>query len=284
MGVWAGVGAGPREGAEGLEWPSMPDHRADPRVLARRIERAQAEQLDRTGPGTSIEVAGGRAVMKGPRSPFSAALGLGLDGPVSADDLSRVEAHLGLAGGPVRVELLPFADGSLSERLAQRGYAVERFLLVWTRPPLPLPEAPEAAVRVAVEGEQAAWVELFAHSYLGGPTQSDTQRRALGAMTRARGNACFLAFQGAAPAGCAIASALDGVALLSGAGVAPPFRGRGLQGALVRARLAWAAERGCDLCAGATEPATASARTLERAGFRCAYPKVVMVRSGQGDG
>lgn len=255
--------------------------REDPRVLARRIERAQAEQLDRTGPGASLEVAGGRAVMKGPRSPFSAALGLGLDGPVTADDLARVEAHLGVAGGPVRVELSPWSDGSLAERLAQRGYAVERFLLVWTRPTLPLPEAPEALVRLIAEGEQRAFVEVFAQSYLGGPTQSDTQRRALGAMTRAPGNACFLAFQEGTPAGCAIASALDRVALLSGAGVAPPFRGRGLQRALVRARLAWAAAQGCDLCASATEPGTASARSLEKAGFRCAYPKVVMVRSGR---
>jgi GNAT superfamily N-acetyltransferase len=258
----------------------MPASQADPRDLARRIERAQAEQLDQTGPGTAIAVAGGRAVMKGPRSPFSAALGLGLDGPVTGADLSRVESHLGVAGGPVRVELLPFADASLPELLAQRGYAVERFLLVWARPPLPLPEAPAAEVRPVVDGEQRAWVEQFAQSYLGGPTQSDTQRRALGAMTRARGNTCFLAFDGGAPAGCAIASALEGVALLSGAGVSPPFRGRGLQRSLLRARLAWAAERGCDVAASATEPATPSARSLERAGFRCAYPKVVMVHSG----
>ena len=262
---------------------AMRSRHPDPRDLARRIERAQAEQLDRTGPGASLEVAGGRAVMKGPRSPFSAALGLGLAGPVTAADLSRVEAQLGVAGGPVRVELSPFADGSLSDLLARRGYAVERFLLVWTRPPLPLPVAPPAEVRLAQEEELRAWVEVFAQAHLGSPTQSDTQRRALGALTRARGNACFLAFEGGAPAGCAIASALDGVALFSGAGVAPAFRGRGLQGALVRARLAWAAERGCDLCAGATEPGTASARTLERAGFRCAYPKVVMVRSGSAD-
>ena len=258
----------------------MAPDRPDPRDLARRIERAQAVQLDRTGPGTSLEVAGGWAVMKGPRSPFSAALGLGLDGPVTAEDLARVEAHLGLAGGPVRVELLSCADASLAERLAQRGYAVERFLQVWWRRPLPLPGAPAAEVRPIADGEQRTWVEVFAQSYLGGPTQSDTQRRALGAMTRAEGNTCFLAFDGGGPAGCAVVSALGGVAILSGAGVIPARRGRGLQLSLVRARLAWAAEHGCDLAAGTTEPGTASARTLEEAGFRCAYPKVVMARSG----
>ena len=100
----------------------------DLRELARRIERAQAEQLDRTGPGSSIDVGGGRAVMKGPRSPFSAALGLGLDGPVAEEELARLEAHLGLAGGPVRVQLLPFADGSLAELLARRFAVAQRRL------------------------------------------------------------------------------------------------------------------------------------------------------------
>ena len=254
--------------------------RPDPRDLARRIERAQAVQLDRTGPGTALPVAGGWAVMKGPRSPFSAALGLGLEGPVSAEELARVEAHLGVAGGPVRVELLSCADPSLAELLGQRGYALERFLQVWWRRPLPPPEAPGAEVRPVADGEQRAWVEVFAQSFLGGPTQSDTQRRALGAMTRAEGNTCFLAFEGGAPAGCAVVSAVGGVAILSGAGVLPARRGRGLQLALVRARLDWAAGRGCDVAAGTTEPGSASTRTLEKAGFRCAYPKVVMVRSG----
>ena len=35
--------------------------------------------------------------------------------------------------------------------------------------------------------------------------------------------------------------------------------------------------RGCDLAASATEPGTASQRTLERCGFRVAYPKAVLV-------
>lgn len=252
----------------------------DPRALARRIEAAQAAQLERTGPGSALAVGGGRSVMKGPRSPWSAAIGVGLDGAVRTEDVLAIEGHLGLAGGPVRIELSAFADPSLAERLVPRGYGVERFLQVWWRPPLPLPEAPAVEVRPLAAGEQRDFVELFAQAFLGGPTQSDTQRRALGAMVRAEGNACFLALVDGAPAGCAVASAEGGVAWLSAAGVLPARRGRGLQRALLRARLDWAAARGCDVAASATEPGTASARSLERAGFRAAYPKVVMVRAG----
>ena len=254
----------------------------DPRALALRIENAQAEQLDRTGrPGAaSLRIAGGRSVFKGPRSPLSAAIGVGLAGPVGPEDVDRIEAHLGPGGGPVRIEVGPLSDPSLAAELARRGYQIERFHQVWWRSPAPAPPPRGVEVRLARPGEERAWIDLFAEAHYGGPAQSAAQAEAFLAVTRAEGNACFFALEGGVPAGVAIASATGGIALLSGAGVPAPFRGRGLQLALVEARLAWAAERGCDVAASATEPGTASQRTLERAGFGCAYPKVVMVRAG----
>ena len=70
----------------------------------------------------------------------------------------------------------------------------------------------------------------------------------------------------------------EGVATLSGTGVRESFRGRGLQAALIRARMEWAAQHGCTLVATSTHVATASQRNMERMGFRIAYPKLVMVR------
>lgn len=255
----------------------------DPRALALRIESAQAEQLDRTGRAgaTSLRIAGGRSVFKGPRSPFSAAVGIGLAGPVGAEDVDRIEAHLGPGGGPVRIEVGPWSDPSLAAELARRGYQIERFHQVWWRPPLPVSPPPaDVEVRPIRPGEERAWIDLFAQAYLGRPVRSEAQAEAFLAMTRAEGNVCFFALDGGVPVAVAIASATGGLALLSGAGVPAAFRGRGLQLALVQARLAWAAEQRCDVVASATEPGTASQSTLERAGFRCAYPKVVMVRAG----
>lgn len=252
-----------------------------PRALARRIERAQAAQLERSAraaPRASVlEVGGGLAVSFGPSSPFSAAVGLGLSGPVTAADLDRLEAHLGAGGGGVNVEVAAFAEPSLTELLAERGYALERIHLVWARPPLPLPDAPPTEIRRIRAGEEELFLDVFGDAFLGAPPRGAV-REGFRSMTRAEGNACFLALVDGAPAGVAIASCEGGVAQLTGAGVVPRFRGRALQAALVRARLAWATERGCDLAASATDPATASQRTLERAGFRCAYPKAVMVR------
>ena len=55
---------------------------------------------------------------------------------------------------------------------------------------------------------------------------------------------------------------------LRGATVAPEARGRGIQRALVAARVAAAIEAGCDLVGASAEPDTVSARNLERMGMR----------------
>jgi GNAT superfamily N-acetyltransferase len=249
--------------------------------LARRIETAHAAQLERTraarGAGApAIPVAGGVAICHGPRSPFSAAVGLAIGTPVTGPDVDLVEAHLGIGGGPVRIEVTPFTDPSLTEELGRRGYQLERFFQVWVR--TPGPESPGAEVRPATPAESAAWVEVFSRSHMGAPTPSDGQREALTAMLRADGNVPWLAFEGGVPVGVALSSAEEGVAWLSGAGVLPASRGGRIQESLVRARIAWAHATGCDVTASATEPATASQRTLERCGFRAAYPKAVLVR------
>jgi len=60
--------------------------------------------------------------------------------------------------------------------------------------------------------------------------------------------------------------------------VLPRFRGRGVQKALIRARLLAAKELGCDIATASTLPSTPSQRAYEACGFRVAYPKVEMAR------
>jgi GNAT superfamily N-acetyltransferase len=143
---------------------------------------------------------------------------------------------------------------------------------------LPLPSGGSAEVRELRAGEELAWVEVFAQAFLGRPPGAAAEQASLLALTSAAGSACFLAQSQGTTVGVALASAHAGVAILSGAGVLPSHRGRGLQLSLVRARLAWAAEMGLEVAAAATAAGTASQRTLERAGFRCAYPKAILVR------
>jgi len=251
--------------------------------LAWRIERAEAEQLARTGPpgrAAACELAGGLAVFKGSGSPFSACIGAGLSGRVDGAEVDAVEVHL--AGGPIRFEVAAPAHGSLGFELSRRAYRLERQLLVWHRRlggEAPLPAAPRGATaRPIRDGEEQEWVEVFARSFFGRPPGSAAAVAALLAMTTASGNTCFGAFRGGTLVGVGVVSSHLGIATLTGAGVPPEHRGQGLQLVLVRARLAWAAAHGLADAAAGTAPGTASQRTLERAGFRCAYPKVVLAR------
>ncbi|WP_164019505.1 GNAT family N-acetyltransferase [Pyxidicoccus trucidator] len=260
----------------------------EPRRLAWRIEQAQAEQVDQTPlPGRvgrpSLHVAGGRAIYTGPRALYSVALGVGLGGVVGAEDVDRIEALLGQDGGAVRIELGPFCDASLGRELARRGYAVEYFQLVWWRRPGAVPPPPPGVtVRPLVPGEEHMWAGLFFHAYAGRPASADVELAGGLNLTRTPCNTCFLACVDGEPRGVGVVSATAGVALLSGDGVPWPYQGRGLQVALIHARLAWAAEQGCDVATAATEPSTASQRSYEKAGFRCAYPKLIMVRTPPG--
>jgi GNAT superfamily N-acetyltransferase len=65
---------------------------------------------------------------------------------------------------------------------------------------------------------------------------------------------------------------------LGGAGTLLELRGRGLQTALLRARMAAAAQAGCDYAVVVTNGGTTSQRNCERLGFRVAYSKVTAIK------
>jgi GNAT superfamily N-acetyltransferase len=66
----------------------------------------------------------------------------------------------------------------------------------------------------------------------------------------------------------------DGVAWFGGAATVPELRRRGLQGALLRERMRYAAAHGCDLAMMVAQPGSNSQRNTERNGFRVAYTRI----------
>jgi GNAT superfamily N-acetyltransferase len=248
--------------------------------LAKRVELAQAAQ-NRAGipPGGVLEVAGGLALFNGPGSPLTQAIALGLEGPVSPEDVDRVESHLGRGGGAIPIELLPFAHPSLSQELGRRSYRVAEFQQVLVRELSERwPESPQANVRPIHPEEAEIFARTVARAFMGREDVSDEEAAIMLPMTTLPDTACFLAFVEGEPAGGGTVALHEGVATLSGTGIRERFRGQGLQQALIASRLDWAARQGCTLAASSTLPASASQRNMERMGFFIAYPKVVMVR------
>jgi len=65
---------------------------------------------------------------------------------------------------------------------------------------------------------------------------------------------------------------------LCGAGTLAAYRGRGLQTALLQARISAALKAGCEYAVVVTQGGSSSQRNVERLGFRVAYSKVTAVK------
>lgn len=257
--------------------------------LCLRLECAQAEQnqamakavarLNPAGGARCERIAGAYAVYLGPGHMLNQGLALGLAGPMTEADLDRLETVLGT---PTTVELSAGADPSVAPLLAARGYRVHLFQQVWMRD---LPAGEDLEPRTALEvrplrpGEEALFGKVVFAGFMETDDLDSVDPTPFAATTSAEGTTCFLAFADGVPLGAGTAGIAGDVATLSGTSVLPRFRGRGGQGALIRARLAFAREQGCVLAASATLPGTHSQVNLERAGFRVAYPKLELVKA-----
>lgn len=259
--------------------------------LAARLEQAQAHQnrafidalsaLRPESGASTLAVKGGWSNFAGTGSPLSQAQALGLGGPLTAADLTAIEDHLAPQGGPIQVEITPFADPSLRNLVAQRSYRIHEFQQVFVTTLTAEPAASSAAVDVRPidPGEADLWSEVVVKGFLEQESLEPGATDLLQPTPQTRGTRCFLAWIGDQPVGGGSLGVSDGVATLSGTSVRIPYRGRGVQRELILARLKWARERGCELASSSTLAATASQHNLERCGFAVAYPKLVMVRS-----
>src|ERR1019366_185082 len=91
-------------------------------------EAANAKGCTAWPPGSAgLEVGGGCAIFAGVGSPPSQAVGIGLNGPVSAADLDRLADFFHSRGAPVSIDLCPLADPGLLPALGMRGYRPTEF-------------------------------------------------------------------------------------------------------------------------------------------------------------
>ncbi len=70
----------------------------------------------------------------------------------------------------------------------------------------------------------------------------------------------------------------NSIAQLAGATTAPEHRRRGVQAALLSARLADVAAAGCDIAVVTTLPGTKSQQNVQRHGFDLLYTRATLVR------
>jgi ribosomal protein S18 acetylase RimI-like enzyme len=259
-------------------------------ALARRLEAADAwfkasyvEAQARLRPqlGATVEaVAGGYAVYAGPGSPLNRAVGLGMEGPVGAQALERVERFFDRRGALARIDVCPLADPSLVEELNRRNYHLAEFKNVWARPLRGdeglTPLVAGVQVRAARPEEAALWIRTVSQGFAGRDAVTPEDQEIAAPNFFLPTAACFLAWIEGKVAGGGALATHQGLAAFFSASTRPAFRGRGVQTALLQARLAAAAAAGCDLALVHTTPGNASQRNVQRAGFCLAYTKLAL--------
>ena len=263
--------------------------------LARRIEMAEANagrecaeafhSLHPDFPVAVQEIAGGTAVFAGIDSPITQAIGVGLNGEVTDDELDSLGEFFTARNTPSAVEVCPFVEMSLYEKFAARGYKLLEVSNVLLLDDLaqsleaPTGTPPGVTVRAASPHESKLWTQTVAQGFAEHFPVTQSMLDVMEGFCHRSGPCSFLlAFVDGEPAGGGVVSAYKGVGGLFGASTLPAFRRRGVQTALLNARLAWARDHGCDLVASIAQPGSASHRNIERFGFRVAYTRTKLVR------
>ena len=259
--------------------------------LARRIELAEAraavecaETLNRLRPGSGAaveQIAGGFAIYCGANSPTTQAVGMGLSGTVSKEEFDRLEHFYRSRREPVRVETCPLADLSFIEQFGKRGYRVTEFTNVMA---LPLDgrkgaqrwQGPPAGMTIEKVGHEQIelWTLTVAQGFSETFPVTEEILEVMKMFALGSSAECYLARIDGAVAGGATVAIRDGVAGLFGASTLPAFRGRGVQTALLHARLSRAAEAGCDLAVSLAQPGSPSQRNIVRQDFSVLYTRV----------
>ncbi len=272
-------------------------------TLARRIDHTELTLV--TGMAESARAAGvadvrvwpiggSAAVLSEPGSPFNKLIGLGFGDEVDLAALDLIEREHAARHACVQVEFSTLGDPAVTRLLTSRGYRLVGFENVLARR-LDRTEAPPAtaiAVSPIDAGESATWTQTLTTAFLhpdvfDGPASHESFDRA--ALERAYdvfgavpGVERLLARIGESVAGGASLYMRDGIALMCGAATLPDFRRRGVQSALLHARLDRARQAGCDLAVVTTQPGSKSMANVQRVGFELVYARAILVKEPAG--
>ncbi len=235
-----------------------------------------------------FEIGGGVAVFTQPGSPVNKLIGAGFDGPLEPAALQAAEDWFASQGARLQAEVSTLATPAVHAMLTARGYEPTGFENVLGHDLSAVPAAP-ADVEVSHVGpaNRSALAETMVAAFssldaggVGGDEipAVDEMRRWLDTMTRLDGFRGYVArLEGRIVGGGSLR--VDGeIAQFIGAGTLPAYRRRGVQTALLRARLADAASAGCSVAVIVTQPASKSQQNAQREGFALLCARQLLVK------
>jgi GNAT superfamily N-acetyltransferase len=269
------------------------------RALARRFESAEempqvhhahADQKLRPEIGSAVEpIAGGHMIFAGLGSPIGRAVGMGFSAAVTEADFAQLENFYYSRKAPAQLDYCPLTDISLLEIARKRGYTIaelnnvlaRKLDLAETFPPGPA----GFTIRSGRTDEALVFSAILRQSFFpdgGEPAGLDEM---LVPMFAFPGAITFVAEFHDAEASAKLVATGAGLIIpdhkivgLYGAATLKPYRGRGLQTAMLQRRMQVAAQAGCEYAVIVTQGGTTSMRNAERLGFTLAYSKATLIK------
>ena len=262
-------------------------------ALARRLESCEempqvmyARIFKKTRPEVGAaeeEICGGHMIFAGLGSPIGRVTGAGFDRTLTTEDVDRIESFYRKRKAPSQIDLTPLHRSEVFEILKERGYAIAELNNVLYRklePGAEYPAPPKGCEIRRSQPEEAEVTGKIVESAFfpdGAPEAFQGLIAPLYQMEDAR---AFVATVGGKVVACGTGLVISEhrVFALCGAGTLADYRGRGLQTALLRARMDAAVKAGCEYAVVVTQGGTTSQRNAERLGFRVAYSKVTVTK------
>lgn len=205
------------------------------------------------------------------------ALGVGLRGDVSPQEMERLEHFFHDRGTACVIDLCPLAHPSVYFYLQSNPYRLSECNNIMVRAIAPGESFDVSpAVRRIAEPEYEQWSTVVCGAF---SEQMPVAVESVAMMAATcKASECWMAGR---EEGAAAMSVNDGVAHFYGDSTIPSARRAGWHSALIRARLASAREQGCELAIASVLPGSQSHRNYERAGFALLYARVSLVREVQ---
>ncbi len=246
-----------------------------------RQSRAVAAYAD-----ISESLAGGLICFAGPGAHCNQGVALGMSGPVTGPEIDHLIHFYESRGFQPQLELCPYAHHSLIEGLAVRNFVIKDFETVLARDmtiPLDAQIPPDITV-TRLNPDDEAQIETFLKIVVDGfgvPNVETFRRMVKKAFHYPNTFAYLASIDGTPAAGgscelCAPCGALFGTTTLE------KFRNRGLQRALMIARLTAAQQSNCKYVTIGSKPDSPTGRNALRLGFQVAYTKAILIRPAPG--
>ncbi len=251
----------------------------------RAVYYAQASQARaQATEGALLIVAGAPVIYGGAGVPVNRAIGLGMHGPVTADDLDTIEHYYDERRADTVIDLCPLADPSLMSLLQTRDYRMHTWMsmLFLSLPSISVALNPDLHVTRATADQADLWLTTSARGFGENDDIATSTLHVLTPNFYATNAHCYFAWLGETPIGTGAMYPHNGVVELGGASTLVAYRQQGAQSALIQQRLNDAHALGCDLAVVLTTPGSTSQRNLQRRGFQLAYTRVICARAFAG--